>query len=107
MLTPTGSPAERFTSRDPDAFESPSTRDEDWRFSPLTKLRAFFEPFDEDLVVEGSTTVPDGAHVDAVDPQTVPAFGSVLTPADRASAIAMKHARKGTHTVIDANAELE
>ena len=106
LLKPTGSPAERFTSRDPDAFEAPSSRDEDWRFSPLTKLRAFFEPFDDDLVVEGSTTVPDGARVDAVDPQTVPAFGSVLTPSDKASAVAMTQARKGTHTVIDASAEL-
>jgi len=43
LLKPTGSPAERFTSRDPEAFEAPSSRDEDWRFSPLTKLRAFFD----------------------------------------------------------------
>ena len=106
LLQPTGSPAERFTSRDPEAFEAPSSRDEDWRFSPLTKLRQFFEPFGEDRGVEGTTPGPDGARVDAGDPQTVPAFGSVLTPADKASAIAMTQARKGTHTVIEANAEL-
>jgi Fe-S cluster assembly protein SufD len=105
-LATTGTPAERFTSRDPDAFEQPSSRDEDWRFSPLPKLRQFFEPFEPDLIVEGNTSAPTGARVDAVDPRTVPAFGTVLTPADRASAVAMAQATKGTHTVIKAGVEL-
>ena len=107
VLTPTGSPAERFTSRDPEAFQAPSRRDEDWRFSPLPLLRDYFDPFTADLEVDGSATVPAGASVSAVDPQTVPAFGSVLVPADRASAVAMAGAHSGTHTVIEADAELE
>ncbi len=41
----TGSPSERFTSRDPEAFETPSGRDELWRFTPLSALRPLFEPF--------------------------------------------------------------
>ncbi|MHA3702331.1 Fe-S cluster assembly protein SufD [Jatrophihabitans sp. YIM 134969] len=104
--TTTGSPAERFTSRDPEAFETPSGRDEDWRFSPLPKLRPYFEQFVSDGVIEGTHSVPDGAHVEAVVPQDVPAFGSVLTPADRVSALAMKHAENGLHIRVDANAEL-
>jgi len=107
VLKPTGSPAERFASRDPEAFEAPSRRDEDWRFSPLPLLREFFDAFEPDLVVEGSVSAPQGARVEAVDPQTVPSFGSVLTPADRASAVAMANAHAGTHTTIDANAELD
>ena len=41
--TSTGSPAERFTSRNPEDFPVPSTHQEDWRFSPLAKLREFFD----------------------------------------------------------------
>jgi Fe-S cluster assembly protein SufD len=107
VLKPTGSPAERFTSRDPEAFEAPSRRDEGWRFSPVPALREFFDAFDPDLVVDGSATAPEGARVESVDPRTVASFGSVLTPADRASAVAMANARTGTHTVVDANAELD
>jgi Fe-S cluster assembly protein SufD len=36
----------------------------------------------------------------------VAAFGSVLVPADRASAVAMANAHTGTHTVVEAGAEL-
>jgi Fe-S cluster assembly protein SufD len=104
---PTGSPAERFTSRDPEAFDTPSRSDENWRFSPVRALRAWFEPFEPDLVVESSASVPDGARVESTDPQTLPAFGSVLTPADRASAVAMSGARNGTHTVVRGGAELD
>ena len=60
-LLPTGSPAERFTSRDPEAYELPSGRDEEWRFTPLAKIRRFFEPFVPDGVIDGTNRVPAGA----------------------------------------------
>jgi Fe-S cluster assembly protein SufD len=103
---PTGSPAERFTSRDPEAFEIPRGREEQWRFTPVRAIRGFFEPFEPDLVVTGTTTTPPGSRVETVDPSTVPAFGSALVPADRVSVLAMVHARTGTHTVIEPGAEL-
>lgn len=102
----TGSPAERFVSRDPEAFELPSARDEAWRFSPLAALRPYFQPFEPDGEVTGSAHAPEGAHVEAVDPQSLAAFGSVLVPADRVSALAMARARKGTHVRVEAGAEL-
>jgi Fe-S cluster assembly protein SufD len=104
--TPTGSPAERFTSRNPDDFPTPSTSQEDWRFSPLGKLRPFFEPFEPDGVIEGDQSVPAGARVEVVDPSTLPAFGTALAPADRVSALAMANARRGLHITVDAGAEL-
>ena len=104
--TPTGSPAERFSSRNPDDFPIPTSSQEDWRFTPLARLRGFFEPFEPDGVIEGEQRVPAGAHVDAVDPSTLPAFGTALTPADRVSALAMAHARRGLHVRVDAGAEL-
>src|SRR4051794_39052716 len=104
--TPSGSPAERFTSRNPDDFPIPTTAQEDWRFSPLAKLRAFFQPFEPDGVIEGDQTVPAGAHVEVADPSTLAAFGRALTPGDRVSALAMANARRGLHVRVDAGAEL-
>jgi Fe-S cluster assembly protein SufD len=102
---PTGSPAERFTSRDPDAFPEPTTSQEDWRFSPLGRLRTFFAPFEPDGVIEGDQTVPAGAHVELVeDPSSLAAFGTAFTPADRVSALAMAHAPRGLHIRVDAGA---
>ena len=107
LLKPTGSPAERFVSRDPQDFPIPSSTDEDWRFTPLARIREFFEPFEPDGVVDGDERVPAGAHVEVVDPSTLDAFGTALTPADRVSALAMTQARKSLHVTVDANAELD
>ncbi len=107
LLKPTGSPAERFTSHDPDDFPDPNTSQEDWRFSPLGKIREFFATFEPDGVIEGDQSVPDGVHVEVVDPTSLAAFGTALTPADRVSALAMAHAPRGLHVRVDADAELD
>ncbi len=107
LLKSTGSPAERFTSRNPDDFPDPNRSQEDWRFSPLARIREFFEPFEPDGVIEGSESVPAGAHVETVDPRTLEAFGTALVPVDRPSALAMTHASRGLHVRVDANAELD
>jgi Fe-S cluster assembly protein SufD len=107
LLKKTGSPAERFTSRDPDDFPVPTSSQEDWRFTPLRKISGFFEPFEPDGVIDGDESVPAGAHVDVVDPSTLDAFGTALTPADRISALAMARAPRGLHVRVDANAELD
>ena len=106
LLRPTGSPAERFTSRDPDAFPVPSTAQEDWRFSPLPKIREFFEPFEPDAETEAENTFPDGVRVDTVVPSELPSFGAALTPTDRVSALAMARTPKGLHIRVDPGAEL-
>ncbi|MGI8695663.1 MAG: Fe-S cluster assembly protein SufD, partial [Mycobacteriales bacterium] len=106
-ISPTGGPAERFTSRDPEAFEIPTGRDESWRFSPVDRIRRFFTAFEPDGVTEADNVVPAGAHVDAVEPSSVPAFGSVLEPVDRVSALVMTHATQGLHVRVDAGAELD
>src|SRR3954469_14006767 len=103
---PTGSPSERFTSRNPDDFPIPSTSQEDWRFTPLARVREFFAPFEPDGVIEGDQSVPAGAHVDVVDPSSLAAFGTALTPADRVSALAMANARRGLHIRGDEGAGL-
>lgn len=96
---------ERFASRDPESFAVPSSREENWRFAPLAKIRQFFEPFTPD---GGSSVarseVPAGVRARTVPLSSVAGFGSALTPADRVSAFAMARAEQGLHVVVDANA---
>ena len=106
LLRPTGSPAERFTSRNPDDFPEPNRSQEDWRFTPLTRVRAFFAPYEPDAVTDAENVVPDGARIEVVNPAELPAFGTALTPADRVSALAMAGAAKGLHITVDAETEL-
>jgi Fe-S cluster assembly protein SufD len=84
---PTGSPAERFTSADPADFAVPTGREEEWRFSPVRKLRALFQPMDDAGAVTTTVTAPEGVRHRVV-PISDPAVGRVLAPADRVSAIA-------------------
>ena len=90
-LGPTGSPAERFTSRDPAAFEVPRGREEQWRFTPVRQLRELFEPFEPTTRVAHSVTAPDPATVEVV-PFEHAAVGQVLQPGDRVSALAFAQA---------------
>ncbi|HEY0166216.1 MAG TPA: Fe-S cluster assembly protein SufD [Jatrophihabitans sp.] len=89
LLTPTasGAPAERFTSRDPEDFGVPTGREEEWRFSPLRKLRPLFQPFESENTFGFETELPDGVTVTMVKPDH-PLVGKALTPADRVSALA-------------------
>src|SRR6185437_403967 len=84
---PTGTPSERFTSRDPAAFEVPRGREEAWRFTPTRALRELFEPFTPTASVTPTVTAPDPATWSVV-PMDDPAVGQVLQPADRVSALA-------------------
>ena len=83
----TGSPAERFTSRDPDAFEQPSGREEAWRFTPTRDIRQMFSPFVPTGALVGDVTAPSGV-ISAVVPMTDPVVGRALQPEDRVSALA-------------------
>jgi len=105
-LSPTGTPSERFTSRDPDAFEMPRGREEEWRFTPSRRLTAFFEgaAADADAATRGAQ-VPAPATIRAIDAHDK-LWGIVGQPADRAAAIAWQQATAGRAVEIPANAEL-
>jgi Fe-S cluster assembly protein SufD len=49
-----GTLPERFTSTDPDAFGLPSGREEEWRFTPVRKLRELFTPFEPTTRISGA-----------------------------------------------------
>jgi len=105
-LAPTGSPAERFTSRDPDDFPAPSTSQEDWRFTPLARIRQTFEPYEHAGSVSITVDAPDGVSADIVGREH-PLFGSVAQPADRVAALALAHVPGGHLIDIEPDAQLD
>ena len=88
--TRSGSPAERFTSTNPDAFGVPTGREEDWRFTPLSRMRDLLEPFEPDATLLLDRKVPPEVEVREVAGDH-PLVGTVLAPADRVSALALRH----------------
>jgi Fe-S cluster assembly protein SufD len=80
---------ERTFSRDPQAFPEPNSRQELWRFAALPRLRPLFAAPDADGSLAFSWA--SGAPVEVV-PITDPRVGSVHTPFDRLSAIALQKA---------------
>jgi Fe-S cluster assembly protein SufD len=82
-----GTPAERFTSTDPAAFEIPTGREEQWRFTPGRPLRSMWRSLDDSSMAPVEVEAIDGVEVSAIGREH-PLFGRVLTPADRISALA-------------------
>jgi Fe-S cluster assembly protein SufD len=102
---PTGSPAERFTSRDPDAFEVPRGREEEWRFTPVRSIRPLFEAFTPTGRVVPDVRAPEPASWSVVGMDD-PAVGQVLQPADRVSALAFANTGRALVVRVPAGAEL-
>lgn len=78
----------RIYSRDPDTFGVPTGREEDWRFTPLDRLRGLTQPIIGDGKVVVEVQAPAEVDVRYVEP-TDPLVGGVLIPGDRVSALAM------------------
>ena len=103
---PDQSRAERKTSFDVADFPIPGGREEDWRFTPVDRLAGLFqvEPTDDskltlDICAPAGVQVSEATVGDSV-------FGSVLRPADRASAAAWAGAQKATLVTIGSEVEL-
>lgn len=96
---------EVFTSFDVNAFEVPSGRDEEWRFTPLRRLRGLH---DGTAVRDGVPTVEvtpvEGVTVETVD-RTDARLGQAGTPADRVAAQAYSGFESAT--VVSVGAETE
>jgi Fe-S cluster assembly protein SufD len=98
-----GTLPERFTSTDPDAFGLPSGREEEWRFTPVRKLRELFTPFEPTTRISGDVKAPDGVAwtVEPLSP------AGVLAPADRVSALALQRAPQSFVLRVPAGARLD
>ncbi len=102
----TGSPAERFTSRDPEAFAVPRGREEEWRFTPLREIRELFEPYTPAETVDVQVDAPTGVSARLVG-RDHPLFGAAAAPADRIAALAMAGAQRVLLIEIEAEATPE
>jgi Fe-S cluster assembly protein SufD len=99
----TGTPPERFTSFEVDAFPVPTGREEEWRFTPVRRIRELFEPLEPTTRISGDVDAPDGVKW-AIEART-PA--GVLTPADRVSALALERAPQSFVLRVPARARLD
>src|SRR5437588_856949 len=82
---PAVSARDRFTSYDVDAFEVPSGREENWRFTPMRRLRGLH---DGTAAFDGTATVAvEGASAETVG-RDDPRLGAGGVPADRIAAAA-------------------
>jgi len=105
-FVPDQSRAERQTSYDVADFAIPAGREEDWRFTPVDRLGGLFqvEPTDESRL-KVDIAAPRGVEISEAKAGDG-AFGSVLRPADRASAAAWAGAEKATLVTIGNEVEL-
>ncbi|MGY1732492.1 Fe-S cluster assembly protein SufD [Geodermatophilus sp. SYSU D01045] len=95
--TPTGSPAERFTSTDPDAFGTVTGREETWRFTPMRRIRPLLDGAPSDAHLEWDTDLPEGVELTRVDADD-PLLKGLPEPGDRLAALARQ--RSGGAAVV-------
>jgi Fe-S cluster assembly protein SufD len=102
---PLASASERFTSYDVDAFEVPGGREENWRFTPMRRLRRLHDAsatFDGTAGLE--VTAGDGVTVETVG-RDDPRLGDGGVPADRIAAAAWSAFREATVLTLDGQPE--
>src|SRR4051794_41591366 len=94
---PTGSPAERFTSTDPDAFGVPTGREETWRFTPMKRIRRLLDGEPSDAHLTWTADLPEGVELTTVEADD-PLLKGLPEPADRLAAPARR--RRGGAAVV-------
>jgi Fe-S cluster assembly protein SufD len=100
---PAVSASERFTSYDVEAFEVPSGREENWRFTPMRRLRGLH---DGTAAFDGTATVTvEGAMAETVG-RDDPRIGAGGVPADRVAAAAWSAFREATIVTLDGTSPL-
>jgi len=92
---------ERVRSTDPEVFGRPTGREEEWRFTPLDRLRVLLDGTPSDAHLQLATALPDG--VELVEVAT--ADLDVPAPVDRLAALALQ--RSGSAVVVRVPKALE
>ena len=99
-VIPAASRAERFTSYDVEAFEVPGGREENWRFTPMKRLRGLH---DGSAVATGEITL-DAEAADELKIETVgrddERLGAAGVPSDRIAAQAYSSFQKATVVTV-------
>ena len=97
---PADARSERTLSRDPDAFPPLTGREEDWRFTPLSRLRGLHDGTASVTgVLDVSVVGAEGAVVETIGPDH-PLVGTAFVPADKATALALRDFTQGQLVTI-------
>ena len=109
-LSPPASRAHALRSYDVADFPALHGREEEWRFTPLKRLRGLATSdgtgTDAGPAVKVESVVPNGATVSTVE-RDDPRFGSALVPFDRISALAYGRASGALLVAVDREAVLD
>jgi Fe-S cluster assembly protein SufD len=97
---------ERITSRDPDAFPAITGREEEWRFTPVARLRPLLEGAPSDTSLQWKTELPEGVTLREVS-SSDPLLATVPVPVDRLSALAMSRSNGAVVVTVPAEAQLD
>jgi Fe-S cluster assembly protein SufD len=103
---PMVSRGQRFTSYDVDAFEVPTGREEEWRFTPLRRLRGLHKGVAATGTAHVTVHAADGVTVEDVG-QADPRLGEGGVPADRIAAQAWSSAVQATVVTMPAHARIQ
>lgn len=102
---PLQSRSQRSTSYDPADFADPTGREEEWRYTPLARLGGLLRGDAAESKAEIDTTPVDGATVSLI-PMSDDRVGSVLTPADKVSAVAFASSEDALLVQVPADTEV-
>jgi Fe-S cluster assembly protein SufD len=105
-VAPTGSPAERFTSLDPDAFGVPTGREETWRFTPMKRIRVLLNGEPSGTHPQWDADLPDGVELGAVEADD-PLLKGLPEPVDRLAALTRQRSEGATVVRVAAEAQLD
>jgi Fe-S cluster assembly protein SufD len=107
---PTGSPAERFTSTDPDAFGVPTGREETWRFTPMKRMRTLLDAAaptpGSDAHLTWQTDLPEGVELTSVEADD-PLLKGLPEPVDRLAALTRQRSGGAAVVRVPAEAQLD
>jgi Fe-S cluster assembly protein SufD len=103
---PTGSPAERFTSTDPDAFGVPTGREETWRFTPMKRIKPLLDGAASDAGLGWTTDLPEGVELTRVDAGD-PLIKGLPDPVDRLAALTRQYAAGADVVRVAKEAQLD
>ncbi len=102
---PSDARIERHASFDPADFPALTGREEEWRFTPLKRLRGLHENPVADGKVSVAVTAPDGVGVEVVGRDDA-RLGTAGKPVDRTSALAFANFQQATVITVPRETEL-
>jgi Fe-S cluster assembly protein SufD len=97
---------ERLRSRDPEAFHPPTGREEEWRFTPLDRLRVLLDGAPSAARLDVSSDVPAGAELLEL-PADDALLATVPEPVDRLAALALQRSGGALVVRVPKGAELD